>query len=217
MHHKEFGRSTNTGIDLAQACSNIRILVNTLPESEETIRRIIFLSDIGSNSTNNSDCNKKPESLLNPNTFVLFPSANSISVNAFLERRKSLKLRNTSQNLKEGEREEDNVSDPLNVIILDGTWNQARCLDRRLPPELPRVKLSSSGLSRSHLRKQIGEGKVTTAEATLLLLQELGEDQEEIAKLWKCLQLRIEAVDRITGRHDKTKLNENEEDIGDRK
>lgn len=33
------------------------------------------------------------------------------------------------------------------------------------------VRLSTSRTSQSHLRRQIGEGKVTTAEATLLLLQ----------------------------------------------
>jgi hypothetical protein len=89
----EFGRSTNTGIDLAHACPNIHLLVNTLPESEEAINRILYNSNIQKNKTNlneNEQGNKNNESfvkkeemtalLFNPNGFILFPSTRSISV-----------------------------------------------------------------------------------------------------------------------------------------
>jgi hypothetical protein len=46
------------------------------------------------------------------------------------------------------------------------------------------VRLSTSRTSQSHLRRQIGEGKVTTAEATLLLLQVELFPLSEYSVLW---------------------------------
>jgi hypothetical protein len=89
----EFGRSTNTGIDLAHACPNIRLLVNTLPESEETINRILYQSNIQKSNANSNENEKNSQShenfvkneemttlSFNPNVFILFPSSRSISV-----------------------------------------------------------------------------------------------------------------------------------------
>jgi hypothetical protein len=42
--------------------------------------------------------------------------------------------------MNDREQKEDTTS--LNVIVLDGTWNQARCLDRRFPSEIPRYNTS---------------------------------------------------------------------------
>eukprot|EP00029_Vermamoeba_vermiformis_P004986 TRINITY_DN1602_c0_g1_i1.p1 TRINITY_DN1602_c0_g1~~TRINITY_DN1602_c0_g1_i1.p1 ORF type:complete len:257 (+),score=22.78 TRINITY_DN1602_c0_g1_i1:298-1068(+) len=212
MHFKEFGRSSNTGLDLTNACSNAKLLLCGIPEHEKTLRDIMYKkSEEKEDGTTDED-----QLTFNENTFVLFPSNDSVTAQEFLDRLRANKKKkeevHTSNNNNSGTNadEEENLEpaakrrrievDPVNVIVLDATWNQARALYKRLPTGLPKVRLSETKETISHLRKQTVEGRVTTAEATLLLLEELGEDKEELSKLWQGLKHRIAAVDSATGR-----------------
>jgi DTW domain-containing protein YfiP len=88
------------------------------------------------------------------------------------------------------------------VIVLEGTWNQARTLLKQLPTTVPRIKLEElpDGKSISHMRKQTMEGRVTTAEAIAYFFKELGESEEAQEALWDNLKLRISRMDAQTNR-----------------
>jgi DTW domain-containing protein YfiP len=209
MHFKEFGRSSNTGLDLTNACPNAKLLLCGIPEDEKTLHDVMYKKSDEHKDSTNAD----RELTFNENTFVLFPSNDSVTAQEFLDRLRVNKKKkeevHESNNNNHNDEEEDLEPaakrrrievDPVNVIVLDATWNQARALYKRLPTGLPKVRLSEMKETISHLRKQTVEGRVTTAEATLLLLEELGEDKEELSKLWQGLKHRIAAVDSATGR-----------------
>jgi DTW domain-containing protein YfiP len=64
----------------------------------------------------------------------------------------------------------------LTIIVLDGTWPQARTMARRLPKHVPLVRLTTDHVSAFNtLRRQAGHGRISTCEAVALLLAELGE------------------------------------------
>ncbi len=63
-------------------------------------------------------------------------------------------------------------------ILLDATWQQARKMLRQTPELqcLPRLQLSAGQSSRCGLRKHQPAGHLSTAEAGILLLRELGRE-----------------------------------------
>ena len=61
----------------------------------------------------------------------------------------------------------------IGVILLDGTWGQAKRMNRRLSPLLPRLKLEEEVISRFLLRRQSNVGRVSTLEAASLLIERL--------------------------------------------
>lgn len=88
------------------------------------------------------------------------------------------------------------------MIVLDGTWTQAKTLLRQLPAGIPRIKLAElpDGKSISHMRKQTMAGRVTTAEAIAYIFKELGESDAACDALWENLRLRIQRMDSQTNR-----------------
>ena len=81
---------------------------------------------------------------------------------------------------------------PLHVILLDGTWTQARQLNKAVPRRVPRVRLEQERVSAFALRKQHGtdKTKISTVEAFMLLLEELGgEPQRTIDAIAGALRL----------------------------
>lgn len=68
------------------------------------------------------------------------------------------------------------VTDPatLQVLLLDGSWVQATDMAHAVAPWGRRVRLPLAGDSRYWLRRQAGEGRLSTAEALLYLLERLG-------------------------------------------
>lgn len=100
----------------------------------------------------------------NPETsFVLFPSQDSISVKQFLSRFSKDNGSPSDSNGKGKEKGKDlaesleslKVTDypPLNIVIIDGTWNQAKHLIYNIPPEVPRVHVDPTSPSLFLLRK----------------------------------------------------------------
>jgi len=63
---------------------------------------------------------------------------------------------------------------PLLVVIVDGTWRQAKRMHRFLEG-LPHIALSPQGLSEFHWRRQSQEGRISTVEAAAALLEEFGD------------------------------------------
>lgn len=97
---------------------------------------------------------------------VLFPSADSISMAEFVEYRKT--------HLTQGE-----AAKPVTMFLPDGTSNQAKNLEKRLPAQLPRVRLSAHS-TRSWLdpiRRQTESHRVCTAQAAAMALAEIGESE----------------------------------------
>jgi DTW domain-containing protein len=62
----------------------------------------------------------------------------------------------------------------LQVLLLDASWVQATDMAHAVAPWGRRVRLPMRGESRYWLRRQAGEGKFSTAESLLFLLESLG-------------------------------------------
>jgi DTW domain-containing protein YfiP len=95
-------------------------------------------------------------------------------------------------------------SQKFTFIVLDGTWDQTKRLARNeVLKDIPHLKLDCAGNTMSTLRKQSNYGRVTTAEAVMLLLDELGF-QKEVAFLHQRLELKIFRAQLQRGRIDST-------------
>ncbi|MFK8114149.1 MAG: tRNA-uridine aminocarboxypropyltransferase [Rubripirellula sp.] len=81
---------------------------------------------------------------------------------------------------------------PDQLIVLDGTWNQAKSLVRSLPrlQELPHYSLSPDAPSRYRIRQEPNEQAISTVEATVAALQALEPGTAGFDRL-------IEAFDRM--------------------
>ena len=77
------------------------------------------------------------------------------------------------------------------IIVLDGTWGQARRLDHKINEFIPRVQCSPTTLSRFLCRRQTQADRVCTAEALALLMSDMGMDQVG-SKLEEGLQIVVE-------------------------
>lgn len=89
----------------------------------------------------------------------------------------------------------------LDLIVLDGTWNQARAILRTLPPSLRKVSVDLAGMRSlfgTCLRKQGREreqaGRVSTLEAYGALALALGDDAEELRSLDRYTRILIAAL-----------------------
>ena len=63
-------------------------------------------------------------------------------------------------------------------LIPDGTWRQARRLNRNFGPDLPRVKINPTTISQFLCRTQTQPDRVCTAEAVAMLLEEFNQPRE---------------------------------------
>jgi DTW domain-containing protein YfiP len=87
--------------------------------------------------------------------FVLFPSTDSTEYSEF-------------RSLSHVNEQEDVL-----VIVVDGTWRQARRLNKKIPSDIPRVKITPTTLSKFLCRRQTQVDRVCTAEALSLLLVDM--------------------------------------------
>uniref|UniRef100_A0A6B2LBG9 tRNA-uridine aminocarboxypropyltransferase n=1 Tax=Arcella intermedia TaxID=1963864 RepID=A0A6B2LBG9_9EUKA len=181
MHYREYGRSTNTGLTMYQILGEHASLVmyGNLEEEKKMIDTI----------------NSQQQ-----NTFVLFPSSDSITFEEYKNQRNSAID-------PEKQKEEQNTS--YNIIILDATWKQAKAMLRHLPTGITRIKLGTLKTTISKLRKQTSPDRVTSAEATVQLLEEMKESPEAVAQIWDCIEKRIDHADRQSGRISLAKPNVN--------
>ncbi|MEM6730662.1 MAG: tRNA-uridine aminocarboxypropyltransferase [Myxococcota bacterium] len=111
----------------------------------------------------------EPPSDLPMGTAVLFPSAESRDLAAL-----------------------DTRERPRGLVVLDGTWSQARKLYTRNAwiRELPHVHLRPEAPSRYRIRRQPREGYLSTLEATVAALRILEPDTQDLERL-------IERFDRM--------------------
>ncbi len=78
------------------------------------------------------------------------------------------------------------------VILVDGTWAQARRMQRKIPASVPRVKLQPDTLSQYLCRRQSRCDRVSTVEAAALLLREMSL-RSDCELLMRGLQVLVEA------------------------
>ena len=91
----------------------------------------------------------------------------------------------------------------VTLNVLDGTWNQAKGLARRVPPSVVRVNVddlvSEPSLFRT-LRYHPTLERVCTAEAVALALRGLGQPADELAPLFAALRMQVDAASGLLGR-----------------
>lgn len=92
-------------------------------------------------------------------TFLLFPSEDSVEFS---------NLGSSSNNRF--------ISGRVLIVVVDGTWRQARKLNQRIPLTVPRVRITPTTLSKFLCRRQTRVDRVCTAEALTLLLLDMGLD-----------------------------------------
>ena len=83
------------------------------------------------------------------------------------------------------------------VFLIDGTWRQARRLNKNIPDDIPRVKIHPQTISRFLCRTQTQPDRVCTAEATSMLLEDLGYP-EEAARVLSALEILQQAFNMQT-------------------
>jgi hypothetical protein len=82
--------------------------------------------------------------------------------------------------------------DPLQVVLIDGTWKQASTMVRAVGGWGRKVRLPMAGASRYWLRSQQGEGRFSTIEALLFLLEAAGRP-DEARRLRVAFELQVYA------------------------
>ena len=86
-------------------------------------------------------------------------------------------------------------AEPPLIILLDGTWRQARRLNQRIPASVPRVKVNPNTLSQFLCRRQTMPGRVCTVEALSLVLKDMHFETES-CQLEKGLNVLVEGFNK---------------------
>lgn len=159
MNDREYFRSSNTGKLVNHLIPGSEILIHGIPGSLERLQALL-----------SQDLEDYSE------TVVLYPSQDSKSVHEYfsdLLKDKYSKLFRTDLG---------GLSRPaefykrlkLKVILIDGTWSQAKSINKSLPGEIPRIVISSKLISDfGPLRKQNKAGNISTVEAASLLIRDI--------------------------------------------
>ena len=129
------------------------------------------------------------EILQSPNTYVLFPDENAVTLADI-----------TSGTEAAGHSTESAMTPPpprsakdITILVLDGTWGQARALFSMISKKSPGLKKLRLDMkcAEAHtslfsaLRKQSEAGRVSTFEACMLLVEEAGYDTKEMEGVMK--------------------------------
>jgi DTW domain-containing protein YfiP len=112
---------------------------------------------------------------------ALYPSRDSITVKELRERQRAV---------EEGFKP---IGTPITLIVIDGTWAQAKMMYKSLPPHIIKIRLTEAfqddyGFLRRHTIKD----QVCSYAACVHALEELGESPENIASLRYQLSIKIE-------------------------
>jgi DTW domain-containing protein YfiP len=120
-----------------------------------------------------------------PNTFVLFPGQDA---RTFAELDMSVDPQGQSISCEKS----------YNIIIVDGTWTQAKKIERSLPPHVPRVCLESlerlSEALKRPMRAHSDSSKVCTLAAVIQLLAEMRCAQSVMESLSELLALKAAII-----------------------
>lgn len=205
LHCKEFGRLSNTGglITVAFPPPQSHVLVAGLQEDEKT-----FLAEL----------ERDPEA-----TFVLFPSDDALTAEEFMASVRDDAVPHAASPAEgaggaaardiDGTAQLDQAQRPSGVaeearadgskrvytiILVDGTWQQARRLALKIPPHIKRVKLmpreSIDPVYKSPMRSQATPDRVCSLSAYVLLLKELNTPPEVCDYLFHLLHIKSEIV-----------------------
>ncbi|EAL68418.1 hypothetical protein DDB_G0278491 [Dictyostelium discoideum AX4] len=86
----------------------------------------------------------------------------------------------------------------LTIIIADGTWNNAKSLNKRIPKDIKRIHLEFGDLKFKSLfntiRSQPQVDRISTMEATILSMKSLGESEQVCDSLVESLKLLIDTL-----------------------
>ena len=204
-HHEEWGRTANTGSLLPLGLEKTHMLMKGLPHHDDTFHRNVLESNDSSIPV------------------VLWPGKGGDNKTVTIS---ELKRRlNTTP------------SEEINIIAIEGTWNNARKMSNRLPSHILRLDISEAistffsgnnhetsyssqsdsrraqlpqplSLSPSllaPLRRQ-GKGKegmctnVSTLEATIVALLQLGLDKEDGSWIIRNVKEKVDRIRRFTGK-----------------
>ena len=185
-HCKEVLRTTATGKLLLLAHPDATLFVSGLPEHDAELARV---------------CRR-------PSAVVLYPAENALAPEDLLARAARLEPGADARRAEEwggadarvpvqggGDGADDATSEgrcvdnlersaaaPLDIILLDGTWNQARMMGRSLPGSVPRVAISCAEqrsvfgcLVRKQGKQREEAGRISTVEAYAQLALALGD------------------------------------------
>lgn len=161
MNDREYFRSSNTGKLVNQLIPGSEILIHGIPGSCERLEKIL-LQDLQSYNE----------------TVILYPSKDSKGICEYFLDLKANKYLEISD-----KKAENTLSSmefykklKLKVILIDGTWSQAKSINKSLPKEIKRIVISSKLISDfGPLRKQNKAGNISTVEAASLLIKDIRE------------------------------------------
>ena len=204
-HHEEWGRTANTGSLLPLGLKKTHMLMKGLPQHDALFQREVLESDDSSIPV------------------VLWPGKGGDNQTVtFYELNQRLKY---------------TPSKEFNIVSIEGTWNNARKMNNRIPSHILRLDISEAvstffsqiynetGFSQSDsqraqlpkplsclspsllapLRRQ-GRGKegthtnVSTLEATIIALLQLGLDEEEGRSIIRNAEEKVDRIRRFTGK-----------------
>lgn len=131
-------------------------------------------------------------------TFVLFPSNDALTAQEFMDslRHESKPSVERAAGVVHGE--EASGERVYTIILVDGTWQQARRLALKIPPHVRRVKLmpreSIDPVYKSPMRSQATPDRVCSLSAYVLLLKELNTPACVCDYLFQLLHKKSEIV-----------------------
>ena len=142
MHIKERYRASNTGKLVDLALPGTEMLCQGVLDDENRLQELL----------------KEYEG----RALVLFPGFESVSTSEYLA-----KYDERTQGV-----DDNHVQKSILIIVLDGTWRQAKRLTRHVDCKIPRVALTPDALSSFFCRKQTQSDRICTIEAVEMFLRE---------------------------------------------
>ncbi len=95
------------------------------------------------------------------------------------------------------------------LVIVDGTWSNARNLNRRVPEHVPRIRISPPSDYQnlfSTLRQQSSQQRISTLEATMMAIRDIYGDNPQMNQtadnVIENLKTMINNVKKLIGRKD---------------
>ena len=173
MHYKEKYRASNTGKLLLKLFPGSKYFIHALPEDSMEFSNIV---------TQNASANDTI-------TVVLYPSSDAIDAKDLLKEQTTGPLASYKP---------ISQYNHIDIVILDGTWKQARKLRRNCTSlNLLHVKISPTELSKFCCRRQSRIDHISTVEAAATFLSTLGLfDSNVIASMYTGLELLCDAMDK---------------------
>jgi DTW domain-containing protein YfiP len=169
MTYREFYRSSNTAKVVLNTLPNTKFLLKGLPIHDEILKNMLVTDDTHE-------------------VYVMFPSTGSLPIH-----KTPLVLQPTDQVV-------DGIVDDnkkYTIIVLDGTWREARRMNKNIPEEVPRIHLTPvNDPIFEHLRKQTVQkvGRTSTLEAVVECFREIGMDNSQTTILLDNMKTLVNEV-----------------------